>query len=59
MDLGIVMEILKQEMADDAVLTFGAGNHALWPARYLQHNSAPGPAGWPPSAGQPAAAVGS
>lgn len=39
-DLGIVMEILKQEMADDAVLTFGAGNHALWPARYLQHNSA-------------------
>lgn len=39
-DLGVVMEILKQEMADDAVLTFGAGNHALWPARYLQHNSA-------------------
>jgi acetolactate synthase-1/2/3 large subunit len=39
-DLGVVMEILKQEMADDAVLTFGAGNHALWPARYLQHNTA-------------------
>ncbi|WP_248760768.1 thiamine pyrophosphate-dependent enzyme [Pseudarthrobacter sp. SSS035] len=39
-DLGVVMEILKQEMADDAVVTFGAGNHALWPARYLQHNSA-------------------
>ncbi|MFE4837493.1 thiamine pyrophosphate-dependent enzyme [Arthrobacter sp. NPDC056691] len=39
-DLGVVMEILKQEMADDAVLTFGAGNHALWPARYLQHNNA-------------------
>lgn len=39
-DLGVVMEILKQEMDDDAVLTFGAGNHALWPARYLEHNSA-------------------
>lgn len=39
-DLGVVMEILKQEMDDDAVLTFGAGNHALWPARYLKHNSA-------------------
>ncbi|WP_026556852.1 thiamine pyrophosphate-dependent enzyme [Arthrobacter sp. 35W] len=39
-DLGVVMELLKQEMADDAVLTFGAGNHALWPARYLAHNSA-------------------
>ncbi|ALV43571.1 acetolactate synthase [Pseudarthrobacter sulfonivorans] len=39
-DLGVVMEILSQEMADDAVLTFGAGNHALWPARYLRHNSA-------------------
>ncbi|SDX11498.1 acetolactate synthase-1/2/3 large subunit [Arthrobacter sp. cf158] len=39
-DLGVAMEVLKKEMADDAVLTFGAGNHALWPARYLDHNSA-------------------
>ncbi|PYI69077.1 acetolactate synthase [Arthrobacter livingstonensis] len=39
-DLGVVMEILKQEMDDDAIVTFGAGNHALWPARYLPHNSA-------------------
>ncbi|AIY02256.1 acetolactate synthase, large subunit [Arthrobacter sp. PAMC 25486] len=39
-DLGVVMGLLKQEMDDDAVLTFGAGNHALWPARYLEHNSA-------------------
>lgn len=39
-DLGAAMEVLKKEMADDAVLTFGAGNHALWPARYLDHNSA-------------------
>ncbi|MFE5837007.1 thiamine pyrophosphate-dependent enzyme [Arthrobacter sp. NPDC056493] len=39
-DLGAAMEILTKEMDDDAVLTFGAGNHALWPARYLAHNSA-------------------
>ncbi|MGP0224572.1 thiamine pyrophosphate-dependent enzyme [Paenarthrobacter sp. NCHU4564] len=39
-DLGVAMEVLKKEMDDDAVLTFGAGNHALWPARYLKHNSA-------------------
>ena len=24
---------------DDAVITFGAGNHTLWPMRYLSHNS--------------------
>ena len=35
-DLAVVMEILKQEMDDDAVITYGAGNHSLWPARYLQ-----------------------
>ncbi|MGF6834604.1 acetolactate synthase-1/2/3 large subunit [Paenarthrobacter sp. TE4293] len=39
-DLGVAMEVLKKEVADDAVVTFGAGNHALWPARYLDHNSA-------------------
>ncbi len=39
-DLAVAMEILKKEMDDGAVLTFGAGNHALWPARYLDHNSA-------------------
>lgn len=39
-DLGVAMEVLQKEMAADAVLTFGAGNHALWPARYLDHNSA-------------------
>ncbi|MFJ4027093.1 thiamine pyrophosphate-dependent enzyme [Paenarthrobacter sp. NPDC089989] len=39
-DLGVAMEVLKKEMDDDAVLTFGAGNHALWPARYLEHNTA-------------------
>ena len=40
MDLAVVMEILKQEMDDDAVITYGAGNHSLWPARYLKHNTA-------------------
>lgn len=39
-DLGVVMEILKQELDDDAVITYGAGNHSLWPARYLKHNAA-------------------
>ncbi|WP_445155374.1 thiamine pyrophosphate-dependent enzyme [Arthrobacter sp. Hor0625] len=39
-DLGVVMEILKQELDDDAVITYGAGNHSLWPARYLRHNAA-------------------
>ncbi len=39
-DLDVVMEILKQEMDDDAVITYGAGNHSLWAARYLRHNTA-------------------
>jgi len=39
-DLDVVMEVLKQEMDDDAVITYGAGNHSLWPARYLRHNAA-------------------
>jgi acetolactate synthase-1/2/3 large subunit len=39
-DLAVVMEILKQEMDDDAVITYGAGNHSLWPARYLKHTTA-------------------
>lgn len=37
-DLTAVMAVLREELADDAVLTFGAGNHAIWPARYLQHH---------------------
>ncbi|MEV7085445.1 thiamine pyrophosphate-dependent enzyme [Streptomyces sp. NPDC093085] len=38
-DLDGVMEVLRAELAPDAVITFGAGNHALWPARYLPHRS--------------------
>lgn len=37
-DLTAVMAVLRDELSDDAVITFGAGNHAIWPARYLQHH---------------------
>lgn len=39
-DLALVMGILAEEMTDDAVVTYGAGNHAVWAGRYLAHNSA-------------------
>lgn len=39
-DLGECMQVLREELDDDAVITYGAGNHALWPGRYLQHTSA-------------------
>lgn len=39
-DLGLCMEVLREEMDADAVITYGAGNHAIWPGRYLQHTSA-------------------
>ncbi len=39
-DFGLCMEVLREEMAADAVITYGAGNHALWAARYLPHTSA-------------------
>ncbi|MDQ8702532.1 thiamine pyrophosphate-binding protein [Streptomyces sp. LHD-70] len=38
-DLTAVMAVLREELAPDAVITYGAGNHALWPARYLSHGS--------------------
>ncbi|MFJ1749387.1 thiamine pyrophosphate-dependent enzyme [Streptomyces sp. NPDC088116] len=38
-DMTAVMGVLRTELARDAVITFGAGNHALWPARYLPHRS--------------------
>ena len=38
-DLDEVMAVLRDELTDDAVITYGAGNHAIWPARYLPHNS--------------------
>ncbi|MHA7140405.1 thiamine pyrophosphate-dependent enzyme [Arthrobacter sp. Sr33] len=39
-DLGLCMDILRTELDHDAVITYGAGNHAIWPGRYLQHTSA-------------------
>ncbi|NMR28191.1 thiamine pyrophosphate-dependent enzyme [Crystallibacter degradans] len=39
-DMGVCMEILRGELEQDAVITCGAGNHALWPGRYLQHTAA-------------------
>ncbi|SJM61566.1 thiamine pyrophosphate-dependent enzyme [Agrococcus casei] len=38
-DVNSVMITLRERLDDDAVLTFGAGNHTLWPMRYLSHNS--------------------
>lgn len=38
-DLTAVMSVLRDELSNDAVVTFGAGNHAIWPARYLQHHT--------------------
>ncbi|MFE5844298.1 thiamine pyrophosphate-dependent enzyme [Streptomyces niveus] len=38
-DMTAVMEVLRAELARDAVITFGAGNHALWPSRYLPPGS--------------------
>lgn len=39
-DLSAAMSVLREELAADAIITYGAGNHALWPARYLQHTAA-------------------
>lgn len=38
-DMDAVMAVLREELSDDAVITFGAGNHAIWPARYLPHTA--------------------
>jgi acetolactate synthase-1/2/3 large subunit len=38
-DLTEVMAVLREELTSDAVITFGAGNHAIWPARYLPHHA--------------------
>lgn len=39
-DVGLCMEVLRDEIADDAVITYGAGNHAIWAGRYLRHTTA-------------------
>lgn len=39
-DLHGAMRVLASRLDSDAVLTYGAGNHTLWPMRFLSHNSA-------------------
>lgn len=34
-DLGAAFEVLAREVGPDAVITYGAGNHAIWAQRYL------------------------
>jgi acetolactate synthase-1/2/3 large subunit len=40
-DLGVAMQELRHRLTPDAVVTYGAGNHAVWPQRYLPHHSYP------------------
>lgn len=37
-DLYEAMRLVEQATSGEAVVTYGAGNHALWAARYLSHN---------------------
>ena len=39
-DVTEIMAVLREELDADAVVTYGAGNHAIWPARFLPHTSA-------------------
>ncbi|WP_120520132.1 thiamine pyrophosphate-dependent enzyme [Arthrobacter celericrescens] len=39
-DLSLAMAELKGILEPDTVITYGAGNHSVWAARYLRHNSA-------------------
>lgn len=34
-DMGDVMEVLRERLADDAILTNGAGNFAVWPSKFF------------------------
>lgn len=40
-DVGLCMQVLREELPEKTVITYGAGNHAIWAARYLRH-TAPG-----------------
>jgi acetolactate synthase-1/2/3 large subunit len=40
-DLAAAMGELRLHLATDAVVTYGAGNHALWAQRYLTHHAYP------------------
>jgi acetolactate synthase-1/2/3 large subunit len=61
-DLYVAMRELEQALGGQAVVTYGAGNHALWAARYLSHdlpNSLVGPRNGAMGAGVPAAVAAS
>lgn len=34
-DMGVVMKTLRERLADDAILTNGAGNFAVWPSKFF------------------------
>lgn len=38
-DLTAVMSVLREELTPDTVITYGAGNHALWPTCHLPHRT--------------------
>ena len=40
-DLGRVLGAIKRVIADDAIVTYGAGNYAIWPQRYLPSTTYP------------------
>lgn len=40
-DLGVAMGELRERLEPDAVVTYGAGNHAVWAQRYLPHHRYP------------------
>lgn len=40
-DLAAAMDQLARRLPPDAVVTYGAGNHALWAQRYLTHHRYP------------------
>lgn len=40
-DLGVVMSELDERLDGEAIITYGAGNYALWAQRYLTHRRYP------------------
>ncbi|MEM9784551.1 MAG: thiamine pyrophosphate-binding protein [Pseudomonadota bacterium] len=37
LDMGVVMAVLRDRLPDDAILTNGAGNFAIWPSRLFRY----------------------
>ena len=34
LDMGMVLEHIRQQLPDDAIITNGAGNFAIWPSKF-------------------------